>query len=189
MLSILILALFLKNFICATALPGSLTTSPSQGVMETGSSLPETRTVLSILYSCIATTFACTWVSVHPNIPFFGEGEWVILGRKIHLMIMALIAPELMIMWAIKQSIGAKSILNTIKEKYPIAGESILCTPVELIWILTKYAYRTRMDTSPFSLPSDGRIQAALHDEREMRLHNFSRIFIRQPPLPVQGEW
>lgn len=126
MLSILILALFLKNLISATALPGSLATSPSQGVMDTGSSLPETRTVLSILYSCLATTFACTWVSVHPNVPFFGEGEWVILGRKIHLMIMALIAPELMIMWAIKQSTGAHSIQDTVKIKYGTISESTL---------------------------------------------------------------
>lgn len=117
MLLIVLLTLSLKNLICATALPGALADAPSQGAMDTGSSSSETRTVLSILYSCLATTFACTWVSVHPNVPFFGEGEWVILGRKIHLMIMALIAPELMIMWAIKQSIGAKSIQNIIEKK------------------------------------------------------------------------
>ena len=28
------------------------------------------RTVWDILWSCLATTFAVTWVSVHPNVPF-----------------------------------------------------------------------------------------------------------------------
>lgn len=125
MLLILILTLSLKNLICATALPG-LADSPSQGAMDTSPFSSETRTVLSILYSCLATTLACTWVSVHPNVPFFREGELAILGRKIHLMIMALIAPELMIMWAIKQSTGAHSIQDTIKIKYGTISESTL---------------------------------------------------------------
>lgn len=51
-------------------------------------------TVLDILWSCLATNFACTWVSVHPNVPFRGESRWSILKRRIFLMFLSMLAPE-----------------------------------------------------------------------------------------------
>ena len=56
------------------------------------------RTVWDILWSCLATTFAVTWVSVHPNVPFLEETNWMILKRRVFLMVLALLAPEVMIM-------------------------------------------------------------------------------------------
>lgn len=74
------------------------------------------RTVLDILWSCLATTFACTWVSVHPNVPWRNEGRWTLLGRRIFLMIFSILAPEFMIMWALKQWIGAVMIRDVVNE-------------------------------------------------------------------------
>lgn len=68
------------------------------------------RAVLDILWSCLATTFACTWVSVHPNVPFRDEGKWTIFRRRIFLMFFSILAPEFMIMWAFKQWRGARMI-------------------------------------------------------------------------------
>ena len=56
------------------------------------------RTVWDILWSCLATTFAVTWVSVHPNVPFLEETNRMVLKRRIFLMVLALLAPEVMIM-------------------------------------------------------------------------------------------
>lgn len=74
------------------------------------------RTVLDILWSCLATTFACTWVSVHPNMPFKGEGKWTIMGRRIFLMFFSILAPEFMVMWAFKQWRGAVMVKEAVNE-------------------------------------------------------------------------
>ena len=77
------------------------------------------RTVWDILWSCLATTFAVTWVSVHPNVPFLEETSWMVLKRRIFLMVLALLAPEVMIMWAFKQWRGAVMITEMINKAKP----------------------------------------------------------------------
>lgn len=74
------------------------------------------RTVLDILWSCLATIFACTWVSVHPNVPFKGEGRWALLRRRLYLMCFSIFAPEFMIMWAFKQWRGAVVIREAVNK-------------------------------------------------------------------------
>lgn len=61
-------------------------------------------------------TFACTWVSVHPNVPWRNEGRWTLLARRIFLMIFSILTPEFMIMWALKQWIGAVMIRDAVNE-------------------------------------------------------------------------
>ncbi|KAG1759943.1 hypothetical protein EDD22DRAFT_806031, partial [Suillus occidentalis] len=59
-----------------------------------------TRTLWSVIWSCAATLFACTWTAIHPNIPGMDEGKLIVLCRRLRIMIMALVAPDLMITWA-----------------------------------------------------------------------------------------
>jgi hypothetical protein len=94
------------------------------------------RTVEEIIYSCIAVVFACTWVAIHPNIPrkfaVAEEIEWweneedaedyretgdsftvhsaVVTLQSVLIMILALITPELIIYWAIRQWFAARQI-------------------------------------------------------------------------------
>ncbi|KAG2070604.1 hypothetical protein BDR04DRAFT_1099910 [Suillus decipiens] len=68
-----------------------------------------TRSLWEIIWSCAATLFACTWTAIHPNIPGMNEGEIAIVSRRLGIMMMALIAPELMITWATIQFISARS--------------------------------------------------------------------------------
>ena len=77
------------------------------------------RTVWNILWSCLATTFACSWVSVHPNVPFKNEGGWEILSRRVFLMFFAILAPEIMVMWAFKQWRGAVMIREMVNQSKP----------------------------------------------------------------------
>ena len=77
------------------------------------------RTVWNILWSCLATTFACSWVSVHPNVPFKNEGRWEILSRRVFLMFFSILAPEIMVMWSFKQWRGAVMIRELVNHAKP----------------------------------------------------------------------
>lgn len=79
----------------------------------------QSRTILDILWSCLVTTFACTWVCVHPNVPFRKEDSWTILGRRAFLMFFSIIGPEFMVIWAFKQWRGARMITEAINEAFP----------------------------------------------------------------------
>lgn len=110
----------------AVALPLFSPTSSTVDVPAYASNDPSSgcqgRAVLDILWSCLATTFACTWVSVHPNVPWRNEGKWTILGRRIYLMLLAILVPELMIVWAYRQWRGAVVISEAVNEARPNSG-------------------------------------------------------------------
>jgi hypothetical protein len=67
-----------------------------------------TRSIWNIIWSCLSTIFACTWIAVHPNIPAPKDSQWAILRRRLAIMGYVLIAPELFIAWAARQHFGAK---------------------------------------------------------------------------------
>ncbi|TDL15014.1 hypothetical protein BD410DRAFT_685404, partial [Rickenella mellea] len=61
------------------------------------------RTTSDILWSCLTTIISCTWVAIHPNVPAPYESTFEIGLRRFGIVIMALIAPELVIIWAMRQ--------------------------------------------------------------------------------------
>ena len=83
------------------------------------------RSLLDILWSCLATLFACSWVSVHPNIPGPDESWWRIYLRRLELMFWTVFAPETIITWAFRQWTGARNLKKLYKggEMYPIYPE------------------------------------------------------------------
>ena len=89
---------------------------PSQSAAGAGSD-QDMRSVLDIIWSCLATIFACTWVSIHPNIPHPDATEWQIRKHRATLMFWALIAPELIVLWAMRQWIGARDCVERLKRK------------------------------------------------------------------------
>jgi hypothetical protein len=68
---------------------------------------PIVRTKTTIIWSCLVTIFSCTWVAVHPNIPGPDAPRWATFLRRVRLMIVAMIAPEAVILWAMRQWISA----------------------------------------------------------------------------------
>ncbi|THU93054.1 hypothetical protein K435DRAFT_576186, partial [Dendrothele bispora CBS 962.96] len=89
------------------------------------------RTVEEILYSCLAVVFACTWVAIHPNIPRLFETKhgyeikdsFTISGARVVAqdvitMILSLLAPELIVVWALREWFAARK----IAEKYSECG-------------------------------------------------------------------
>ncbi|KAF8950662.1 hypothetical protein BDZ97DRAFT_1687152 [Flammula alnicola] len=76
---------------------------------------PDQRTIWDILWSCLSTLFACSWVAVHPNIPAPGAKWWHVALTRLELMVWAIIAPEMMILWAMRQWLGARELEKTYK--------------------------------------------------------------------------
>ena len=80
------------------------------------------RTLLGIIWSCITTILLCTWVAVHPNVPEPVDtrdmGFWrkranqlsCFFKDKIVMFICALLVPEYILAWAIRQFLMARKI-------------------------------------------------------------------------------
>ncbi|KIK66301.1 hypothetical protein GYMLUDRAFT_139298, partial [Collybiopsis luxurians FD-317 M1] len=75
------------------------------------------RTRLQIIWSCVAVLVACTWASIHPNIPSPKDNWWKVLRRKIGLMLLCLLAPELLVMWAVRQWVEAWLLWNRYRHR------------------------------------------------------------------------
>ena len=116
------------------------------------------RTVWNILWSCLATTFACSWVSVHPNVPFKNEGRWEILARRVFLMFFSILAPEIMVMWLFKQWRGAVMIRESVNHAKPGPRAQ------KIHYLILQYANcrspSTTVGYRPWALYADGRVQS-----------------------------
>ncbi|KAG1836409.1 hypothetical protein DFJ58DRAFT_710140 [Suillus subalutaceus] len=66
-----------------------------------------TRTIWTIIASSVFTLFACIYSAIHPNIPSPKDSPLLILWRRLGIMIVALIAPELIVTWAMRQWFSA----------------------------------------------------------------------------------
>jgi hypothetical protein len=87
------------------------------------------RSTLNIIWSCLFLIFSCTWLAIHPNIPKIrsqkNSGRWLerltkLLAsplRRMGITVMAVIAPELAIMWAMRQWVVAGKIATESQTK------------------------------------------------------------------------
>ena len=109
----ILLALLYLSFGSTFALPTppDLLTDIPPSVLIRSADVFGTRTIWGIIWSCLSTLFACTWVAVHPNIPGPKDSLWTVLGRRVAIMGWFLIAPELVILWAAKQHFGARKLV------------------------------------------------------------------------------
>ncbi|KAF8899780.1 hypothetical protein CPB84DRAFT_1836761 [Gymnopilus junonius] len=65
---------------------------------------PDQRSTWDILWSRLSTIFACSWVSVHPNVPGPKETRnWIVL--------------QMIILWAMRQWFGARNLAHLWHEK------------------------------------------------------------------------
>ena len=97
--------------------------------------LTHSRTIWNIIWSCLATIFSCTWVAVHLNMPCPKQREaknhfqrWIqnpLLSFGEHclpLFICALLVPEYVLAWAIRQYMVAQKIARNNKGKLDTSG-------------------------------------------------------------------
>jgi hypothetical protein len=97
---ILLTAFYLLHKVLALPIPAieERTSSPCDD-------LRNCRTISDIIWSCIVTIFACTWVAIHPNIPRPNSNRHWYSGplRRARIMFYALVGPEFIILWAWRQ--------------------------------------------------------------------------------------
>ncbi|EAU87024.2 hypothetical protein CC1G_08495 [Coprinopsis cinerea okayama7 len=74
------------------------------------------RSIWDIIWTCLATIFACTWVAIHPNLRGYKATYWERFLQRIELMLWAIIIPEAITVWAFRQWIGARKILADVRE-------------------------------------------------------------------------
>jgi len=66
------------------------------------------RTLFGIIWSCLSTTILCAWTAVHPNVP--PQSKWQARWNRLKLMFWMIVAPELVLAWAVRQFFAAKEI-------------------------------------------------------------------------------
>ncbi|KAF8642796.1 hypothetical protein AX16_009429 [Volvariella volvacea WC 439] len=71
-----------------------------------------TRTVFDITYSCIGVIVLSTYLAIHHNIPDQNDSQAQVEWVKIKTTLFALITPEIVIIWAIRERIMAKDIFR-----------------------------------------------------------------------------
>ena len=69
--------------------------------------IEQCRTVWSIIISCASTIFLCVWVAIHMNIPEPNESRWSILTRRVGVMLFAIFAPDVIVVWAAREFYNA----------------------------------------------------------------------------------
>lgn len=118
------------------------------------------RTLLNIVYSCSSTILGCTWIAIHPNIPkpeAPGTNIWDkalftirrIVKHKLPPFIMALLVPEYLLAWAIRQWLIASELRRFGRHKGILA---------DIPKFGTYNSYR--VDSNSRVLYSDGRLSS-----------------------------
>lgn len=76
---------------------------------------PPGRGTWSLLYSCVFTLVLCVWNAIHLNVPSSDESSSVGLRRKIKWVLIALVAPEIVVFVAFQQWLTAMTFLWGLK--------------------------------------------------------------------------
>ncbi len=99
------------------------------------------RALYETIWSCLATTFACTWIALHPGVPRPNgthkaktPSRWNQVKRRFKLMIGVMIAPEFLILWAVWERLLAKRIVEEYN-RFCDAGEPTLTPPQVTIYL------------------------------------------------------
>ncbi|KAG2067386.1 hypothetical protein BDR04DRAFT_1027713, partial [Suillus decipiens] len=138
------------TFVCASL------SSPNDTSVHTldASDCPScnTRTLWNIIWSCGITLFACTWSAIHTNVPGMEEKAFTVHSRRLFTMVMALIAPELMVTWATQQFFSARAAAKDFND--------------EITWTVTNGFFAWM---GGFMLYVDGKPQATLTPHELLR--------------------
>jgi hypothetical protein len=111
------------------------------------------RTVFGILWSCLSVIFICTWVAIHPNIPKVGVHPAVVFYQDLEMMLIALLVPEFMILWAMRQRASAKAVGRKFKSRWNFHLLSVCIGTL-------KRTFRVWMEHDPWIFRTDGRLRS-----------------------------
>jgi hypothetical protein len=75
------------------------------------------RTLFGIIWSCLSTIIICAWTAVHPNVP--PPNRWRARWNRLKTMFWMIIAPELVLAWAVRQFFAAREIRDEYNTRHP----------------------------------------------------------------------
>lgn len=84
-------------------------------------SQPDTRGTTDVLWAYSSTIFICVWVMLHLNVPSEKDSELTIFIRKLKWFVLAMLAPELLMLFAGGQWASAK---RSFSEMHTLGAES-----------------------------------------------------------------
>jgi len=106
---------FIINGSASLFFNGSATLFLNGSATSSCNDLHACRTIWNIIWSNLVTLFACIWLSIHPNIPAPEDSWGTRVARRAWMMVLALLAPELIVGWATRQLIVASRIAGENK--------------------------------------------------------------------------
>uniref|UniRef100_A0A0W0EW16 Uncharacterized protein n=1 Tax=Moniliophthora roreri TaxID=221103 RepID=A0A0W0EW16_MONRR len=74
------------------------------------------RTIIDILWNCYSVVLLCTWVTIHPNVPKVGRHTAAVLLEYGLITFIALVTPELMVLWALRQWLSSRRVARKYRK-------------------------------------------------------------------------
>ncbi|KAI9725361.1 MAG: hypothetical protein M1828_003211 [Chrysothrix sp. TS-e1954] len=78
---------------------------------------PDTRGTIDILWACGSTIFICVWVMLHLNVPAEKDTQVTLWLRRLRWFVLALLAPELVMLFAGGQWASAKRSVSSMRAR------------------------------------------------------------------------
>ena len=126
---------------------------------------PGVRGTTDILWSCLLTLTSCVYTAIHLNVPPADEGKWRRLWRKLRWVVLALLAPEIVVYCALEQFLAARQLVNEMNklwatqhasDKYVKRRTSIrTCSRTSLFRFLDPFTWRVSKDSGGHDLEKD----------------------------------
>jgi hypothetical protein len=80
----------------------------ARGFSNSCDDINDCRKLFDVVWGCLATIFACKWISVHPNVPPPSQSWLALFRRRLKMMVITIIAPEIMVGFVARQFFGAR---------------------------------------------------------------------------------
>ncbi|MCJ1234031.1 hypothetical protein MMC14_001989 [Varicellaria rhodocarpa] len=148
---------------------------------------PDGRGTWSILWTCLTTIFICTWSALHLNVPE-EHSTWLLYDRKIVWMLLAVIAPEVLLHDAMYAYLGARSLR---KDLLLHGGEEWTLTHTQFVYaqgFYTRASHKEAPSSKLLDLVRSGRVTGPPISEDELSSRGKSDVVVKMIAI-LQITW
>ncbi|KZP16873.1 hypothetical protein FIBSPDRAFT_1047166 [Athelia psychrophila] len=172
----------------ANALPITCTDAADSGTPSACLDIRHCRQIADIVIGCLATVFACTWVSLHNNVP---PPDWSTRKKwwdRIGLAVIALVLPEVIVVMAVTEFLQNVQISKGIENAYCAYRASLSATPTQME---RHESLQSDLEATEIAiLPASAASTTGIHvDERSLQaeVHSSLKDESKQPESGATG--